>query len=143
MRTCSSVVPTFLSLPSELLYRIVSHLDLEERRVAHDHARCMFWVDHIRCALTVIICICRLDCGSVCKQLYAVITESSSLWHEIKFKHADFLPRVANPTYSARRTAFVQQRISAIRSVVVGPGLVSPSHVSACLMQGSARVKRV
>lgn len=43
-RTCTSAVPTLLSLPSELLCQVALHLDLEERRVAHDHARCECWV---------------------------------------------------------------------------------------------------
>lgn len=89
----------------------------------------------MRCALKVINCTCRLDLGSVCKLLHGVITESSSLWHAIRFRHADFCDIVKNPTYNAQRTAFVQHRISAIRNMVIGPDQVGRSNVSACSMQ--------
>lgn len=69
---------------------------------------------------------CRLDFGSVCKRLYAVVRESSSLWHDVSFEHADFFTPEAVPTYSAQRVAFVQHRISAVRDVVIGPCLVRP-----------------
>jgi hypothetical protein len=39
-RTGISAIPTLQSLPSELLCRIAAPLNLEERRVAHDHKLC-------------------------------------------------------------------------------------------------------
>lgn len=72
-------------------------------------------------ALSLLVSICRLKFGSVCKQLYAVVRESSPLWHDIRFKWADSVLDAASPTFHVRRAAFVQHRISAVRTVHIGP----------------------
>ena len=66
--------------------------------------------------------------GSVCKQLYAVVRESSALWHDLRFEWAESTLEVASPTFYVQRAAFVQHRISAIRNVYIGPNVVRPKQ---------------
>jgi hypothetical protein len=70
---------------------------------------------------------CRLALGCVSKQLNAIIREPSSLWQNL-YLHFDYAEDILSwkpPMHTVQRVAFVRRHLDVLRSVHIGPNLVS------------------